>query len=395
MRAAGVVTATLDQAGNLRSQATGCAVFAADGRTCERPLTPDSLIRVASISKLVAAIGVMRLVEQGKLDLDRDVGTYLKFPVRNAAFPSTAITLRQLLSHTSSLRDGETYALPLGETLQHALAAPDRWDLTRAPGTHFTYSNFNAVVIGTVMEAVTNERFDRLMQRLVFDPLGIDGCFNWAMCSDTAIVRAAALYRTGPDETEWHPDGPWIAQVDDLKGRKPDCPVRRADPAAPCDLAAYRPGTNGALFSPQGGLRISIRDLAKIAGVFMSERALAGTPLLKPETVRAMLTPQWLYKPATPNGETEKASMCAYGLSIQLTDLVEDSSCRDNVFADGIPRAGHLGEAYGLFGGLWIDTSGNRAALYLITGTSADPRTSPATNSALTRIEEETAASLR
>src|SRR5436190_22947897 len=70
-----------------------------------RALTIDDPARIASISKLAVAIGVMRLVEQGRLDLDRDVSFYLGWPLRNPAFPDQPITLRLLLSHRSSLKD--------------------------------------------------------------------------------------------------------------------------------------------------------------------------------------------------------------------------------------------------------------------------------------------------
>jgi CubicO group peptidase (beta-lactamase class C family) len=233
------------------------------------------------------------------------------------------------------------------------------------------------------------------MQRLVLKPLKLEACFNWATCGPAAIARATVLYRTGPDETEWHPEGPWVTQVDDLNGRPPDCAVRRVSDNARCDLAAYRPGTNGALFSPQGGLRISILDLAKIAGLIANEGELDGVRLLKPKTVRAMLTPQWTYDPARPNGDTENGTMCAYGLSVQLLNVVKHKDCRDDLFADGRPRVGHLAEAYGLYGGLWIDPATKRAAIYLITGTSSDPKREPGNHSGFTRLEERTVESMR
>src|SRR3954447_10242935 len=70
-----------------------------------RLVTVDDPVRVASISKLVTAIGVMRLVEAGKFDLDTDVSTYLGWPLRNPAFLGRPVSLRMLLSHTSSVRD--------------------------------------------------------------------------------------------------------------------------------------------------------------------------------------------------------------------------------------------------------------------------------------------------
>ena len=72
-------------------------------------------IRVASISKLVVAIGVMRLVEQEKVDLDADASRYLGWTLRNPNHPTQIITLRQLLSHTSSIRDAGKYFIAAGK----------------------------------------------------------------------------------------------------------------------------------------------------------------------------------------------------------------------------------------------------------------------------------------
>jgi len=82
-----------------------------------RRVTPDDPVRIASISKTVVAIGVMKLVESGELDLDSYGSAYLGCALRNPAFPDRPISLRQLLSHTSSIRDhDDQYAVPLGES---------------------------------------------------------------------------------------------------------------------------------------------------------------------------------------------------------------------------------------------------------------------------------------
>ena len=88
-------------------------VVQGDAGVAGRPVTLDDPARVASISKLVVAIGAMRLAEQGVLDLDRDVGLYLGWPVRNPAFPDVPVTMRALLSHQSGLRDSVDYIVPL------------------------------------------------------------------------------------------------------------------------------------------------------------------------------------------------------------------------------------------------------------------------------------------
>jgi len=89
-----------------------------------RPVTADDPVRIASVSKLVVAIGVMRLVEQHKLDLDADVSDLLGYTLRNPAFPDAPITLRLLLSHRSSLTDGVDYVLPLDASCRPERAGP-------------------------------------------------------------------------------------------------------------------------------------------------------------------------------------------------------------------------------------------------------------------------------
>ena len=105
-----------------------------------RRINADDPVRIASISKLVTAIGVMRLVEAGKLDLDADVSGLLGRPLRHPAWQDTPITLRLLLSHRSSLTDAAGYyAVPLDGALQDVLDDPRAWDSAHAPGTFFRY----------------------------------------------------------------------------------------------------------------------------------------------------------------------------------------------------------------------------------------------------------------
>src|SRR5437868_6197608 len=94
------VGVAFDRNGELASFADGIA----DPQS-RRPVTADDPVRVASISKMVATIGVMKLVEQGKLDLNADVSGYLGWPLRNPSFPDRPITLGMLLSHTASVRE--------------------------------------------------------------------------------------------------------------------------------------------------------------------------------------------------------------------------------------------------------------------------------------------------
>ena len=370
----GVVGVVADRNRILRTETHGLADIAAG-----RPVQTDSVIRVASISKLVVAIAVWRLVEQGKLDLDRDVSAYLGWALRHPAYPETPVTLRQLLSHTSGIVDGLGYGFALEERLQDKLT-PQHWG-PGAPGKRFEYANLNYGLIATVMEAATGERFDRLMTRLVLAPLKIDAGYNWQGASDTAITRAAVLYRKGRDETAWNPAGPWVPQVDDLNGRRAACPVRST---AGCDLAAYKPGSNGTIFSPQGGLRIAIPDLARIGQLLLRGGETGGVRLLKPATVKAMFTPVWQAGGGVP-GDDYHGQMLCYGAGPHCL------SGRAGATDQPVKNArwwGHLGEAYGLLAGLWIDQRRSRVFAYALTGSSDDPSKSPHVASAFSSAED-------
>src|SRR5690349_10800613 len=351
------VRVAFDRAGITATRVHGLA-----DKASGRKVTADDPVRIASISKLVTTLGVMRLVEAGKLDLDADVSGLLGWRLRNTAFPDTPITLRLLLSHRSSLTDGAGYwQTPLGGKLRDIVEDPRAWDSVHPPGTYFRYTNLNFPLVAQVMERATGERFDKLMERLVLRPLGIDGCFNWDRCDAATAARAVVLYDT---------DGKPVK--DDNHGRRPDCPVTPASDGS-CNLSRWRAGENGALFSPQGGLRISADGLARVGRMLLGNGTLDGKRFLKPASLQAMVTPQWTYRPG--NGETyeedtgdvDKGFFCRYGLAVQ-TLATPEKGCRDDPFGDGVARVGHSGSAYGLQAGLWVDRKAGTGVVWFATG---------------------------
>lgn len=304
------------------------AIVEGDAGVAERAVTIDDPARVASISKLVVAIGVMRLSEQGKLDLDLDVNEYLGWRVRNPAFPDAPITLRALLSHQSGLRDSVDYIVPLDGSLEAVLADPKAWDAIHAPGTYFSYANINSPLIAAVVEGATDERFDRLMARLVLTPLGLDACYNWGDgCSDGRRAQVVTLLRPNGD----------LARDAPMNGPDP-CAVYPASDGS-CDVdKLYVLGRNGSAFSPQGGLRISASDLAKIGQLLLRD----GAPLLSPKSFAQMIGPVWTFDGK--NGDDDKSYFTGYGLGVHwLTDT------------QGNRWFGHVGEAYSLRAGFWIN----------------------------------------
>jgi CubicO group peptidase (beta-lactamase class C family) len=341
----------------------------ADPRSGRR-VTMDDPVRVASVSKMVTAIGVMKLVEEGKLDLESDVSRWLGWPLRNPSFPDRPITLRMLLSHTSSVREhDDDYVIPLGTTLQSVMADPKNWDPQHGPGdNYFRYTNMNFPIVATIMERVTGERFDIWMRKNVLEPMKVDACYNWPTCSDAQIARAVEI-----DDPAGRP------LKDDLHGKRPDCPVAVKE-GEPCNLSRWHVGENGALFSPQGGLRISMRGLARLARMLLNGGTLDGVRILTPQSIETMLSPLWRYDGHNGvTGSEEGSSVadsgfyCSYGLASQQVPT-QLPGCRDDMGTLGHALVGHAGDAYGMKSGIWIDRARGRGVAYFVTGVPDNAR---------------------
>jgi len=333
-----------------------------------KPANEHTLYRIASVSKMMTTLAAIRLVEDGKLALDADVSAYLGFTLRNPHFPEVAVTLRTLLSHTSSLRDDAGYAWPCAVTL-HSVLAQDgaMWARNAPPGAWFSYANLGWGVIGTIMERVTGERFDRLMKRLLLDPLGMRGGFNPSEFPPEDLANLATLYRKRTTDTEvWDPAGPWIAQADEHV-------------VPPAGIASYVIGTNATPFSPTGGLRVSAFDMGKVMLMLINDGVHQGKRFLEPATLRTMFTPQWTDNGA--NGDTERGLYRCWGLGNQQFpgQLVEGS---------GYAGVGHLGDAYGLRSVFVVNLAQRSGMVVLVGGVSSDPDAYKGVYSSMARFEE-------
>jgi len=342
-----------------------------------QPATPDTLYRIASVSKLMTTLGLMRLVEDGTFDLDADVSAYLGFALRNPHFPDRAITLRHLLTHTSSLRDAAGYSFPAGTSLRSFLVpgSAATYSNTAPPGAYFTYCNLGWGLIGTVMERATGERFDRLMRRLLLQPLGLDAGYNPAELPPAALANLATLYRKRTVDTEvWDANGPWIAQADDTGIRAP---------APPPGLQQYVIGENATPFSPTGGLRISARGLGVVMRILLNDGVHDGKRILKTDTLARMFARQWTAGGDGANGDSMHGFFNAWGLgNAQFPD-------RPGMrLVEGFDAVGHLGDAYGLRSVFAFDRARRNGMIVLVGGTSADPASSKGRYSALAGFEE-------
>lgn len=142
-------------------------------------LVPDENTRysIGSVSKSFTGLAVLVLAEQGKLDLDAAISTYLPdFGV--AGMPESPITVRHLLNHTSGLslftgNRNQSASRQDDNALRDAVAELKNIPLQSPPGTQFDYSNANYQILGLLIEQTSGEPFPRAMRNLVLGPLGM------------------------------------------------------------------------------------------------------------------------------------------------------------------------------------------------------------------------------
>ena len=145
-------------------------------------VTADTAFQVGSISKMVACIGLLQLMDDKGVSLDDELGDVLGYEVRNPYYPEVPVTLRQLMTHTASLRDASDYDDALegeGLPLETLLVERARAVFSRSePGHERVYSNFGGGLIGPLIEALSGMALDDYMARNVFEPLGVTAAYQ-------------------------------------------------------------------------------------------------------------------------------------------------------------------------------------------------------------------------
>jgi CubicO group peptidase (beta-lactamase class C family) len=139
------------------------------------PADPEQTVfATGSVGKVFTWTAVMQLVEQGKLDLDADINTYLDFRIPDTY--SQPITLKHLLTHTSgfenrlldSIVPDARDVVPAREWLISHMSAR-----VRPPGEYAGYANYNAMLAGYIVARVSGQPYDQYIQEHIFDPLGM------------------------------------------------------------------------------------------------------------------------------------------------------------------------------------------------------------------------------
>lgn len=274
----------------------------------KEPLNNDHIFRIASISKSFSATSIMQLVEAGKLNLDDDISNLIGFPVRNPNFPDQKITLKMMMSHTSSLNDSQGYF-----TLDviNPEKNPD-WKKCfskNAPGTNYEYCNLNYNMIGTVIEKYSGERFDNYVKTHILNPLGLYGGYN----VDSLDASRFASLHTYDSAT------------------KTLSPSPAAYATKREERLNYKLGYSTPIFSPTGGMKISATDLAKYMTMHMNFGKYKGRRIISKKSAKIM--------------QTKISEEEGYGLAL---------SNREDVIP-GEMMTGHTGSAYGLYSAMFFN----------------------------------------
>ncbi len=281
-----------------------------------------TVYRIASVSKLVTAMGAMRLQEKGVLSLDEDVNEYFPISLRHPKVPDTPITLRMLMSHTAGIHDGVDYNSGIAKNVPLSSLLKGDSFCAHLPGEKWEYSNFGAGIAGAVMEAAAGMDFEALMQKEVFSPLGVQATFypqkvQGELADATRILPPQKAPNFNAGER-----------------------MVRSLPEETCDAEHH-------YNLAHGNLCISAENLAKLG------RALMQPGFLTEESLQEMR------KIICPFGE--RAHNLSQGVG---TFILQDASICSR------PLYGHQGMAYGACHGLFFDIETKKGMVLLTSGVS-------------------------
>ena len=255
----------------------------------EEKISSQTYFRIASVSKLVSGIHVMQLVEQGLLDLDTDISEYLGYKVQNPYYPDNPLTLRMIMSHTTSLKSNGGYVkIQLG--LRELISAdkPHRGNYYREkPGSKYRYSNFGAGIMGSLIESVTGKNLNDSITESLFGPLNMDAAYSPSLLKYPANVPV--IYKPGGIQAgaEMSIAEGWDEKVN------PDKHFRITS----------------------GGVWIKAADMMRLVQMLCDGGELEGQRILQPETVAMMMAEQ--------KGQGAVTADTPYGLCLyRAEDLV-------------------------------------------------------------------------
>jgi CubicO group peptidase (beta-lactamase class C family) len=257
----GAVTAVVTKDKLLDLEAIGFADIAAS-----KPMQPDSIFCIKSMTKPVTGVAVMMLQDEGKLNVEDPVAKYIPefADLKTPSGKPANLTLAHLLTHTSGLGEGlgesgsrSDPAHTLADLVRQALASPMQFE----PGTRWKYTQSGINTAGRIVEIVTGLSYDQFLQQRLFDPLGMRDTTFYP--TDKQAPRIVTLYTKDKETGNLEP-----------VARRADFNSHDRPPLATSGIYSTAP------------------DFARLCQMLLNGGELDGKRYLKPETIRLFATPR-------------------------------------------------------------------------------------------------------
>lgn len=286
------------------------------------PMTTDHKMRVASLSKVSVGMAAMVLRDRGVIDLDASIGDYWGVPTKNTRYPNSPVSIRSLLSHTSSI--------PLyGDDVSRSKSAVEsklrnNQYNNMKPGNVWSwgYNNYGFAVLGMTLELAGKDYLDNILNKNLWSVMEIDAAFEGGEIQ--ATDKLVTIYRN-----------------DGSVGRSVAAQQNYKRPSAP--------GETGSSFA--GGLTISANDQVKLLSLLANDGTYQGLRLLSKESVALMET---RFEQILSDGTYQ-------ALSLRSQDNIYG---RERLYY-------HTGSAYGVYNFMSYDPKTGDGIVVLSSGASA------------------------
>ncbi|MBP7460594.1 MAG: serine hydrolase [Candidatus Delongbacteria bacterium] len=224
--------------------------------------SPQTLYRIASITKTFTAIGIMQLRDRGKLDLNDPVTRYLPwFKIQNPFPDSIPITIWHLLTHTSGLPSEAAFPYwtdHVFPTQDQIIRTVRNQSLIYPTGTRFKYSNLGLTLAGMILETVSRQTYQSYVQSQILDPLGMSHTFVNLKESDKSLLAVGYSHRLPNGKRE-------IMPFTDSKG-----------------------------LTPAANISSTVEDLAIYVSLQFRDEPVGGRQILKGSTLKEMQRIHWI-----------------------------------------------------------------------------------------------------
>ncbi len=252
--AAGAVTLVATPNKIVHLSAVGFADIAA-----KRPMQPDTIVWIASMTKPVTAVAILMLQDEGKLSIDDPAAKYLPelANLKTADGKPATVTLRQMLTHTSGMAESGKHS---AKTLAELIPLYAKLPLKFAPGSKWAYCQSGINSLGRIVEVVSGQPYPEFLQKRLFDPLGMKDTAFFPGAEQ--LARVAKPYKLV--------DGKLVEQ----------------------GFGSFNPADHDRYPAPNGGLFSTATDYARFLQMLLNQGTLGGRQYLKPETVKLMTTSQ-------------------------------------------------------------------------------------------------------